>query len=110
MTRREDFHPPELAKYLNITRYHLRAAKISMRQSSIGFDVIVLERVELVGDVRRFVAQQFDLLLVRLEDVQRRLNLLQFGVHVALCVVDDAAEASESAGKFSAEGILMKVC
>lgn len=66
----------------------------------VRLDVVVLEGVEFVVDERCLVAQQFDLALVGLEVVQRVLDLLQFGVHVALSVVDDAAETRKCAREF----------
>lgn len=66
----------------------------------VGLDVVVFEGVEFIVDERRFVAQQLDLALVGFEVVQRVLDLLQLGVHVALCVVDDTAETCEGAREF----------
>lgn len=66
----------------------------------VGLDVVVFEGVEFIVDERRFVAQQLDLALVGFEVVQRVLDLLQLGVHVALCVVDDTAETCKGAREF----------
>jgi hypothetical protein len=65
--------------------------------ASVALDVIVLKRVEFVGDVRGFVAQEFDVLLVAFEDVEGVFDVRQFGAHVALCIVDDAAQTGEGA-------------
>lgn len=66
----------------------------------VRLDVVVLEGVEFVVDEGRLVAQQLDLALVGLEVVQRVLDFLQLGVHIALCVIDDAAETCKGAREF----------
>lgn len=66
----------------------------------IIFDIITLERVELIGDERSLVAKEFDLFLVAFEMCQRVLDAFQFVVHFALSVVDHSAETRKCARQF----------
>lgn len=64
---------------------------------SVCLDVVVLESLELVRDETGFVTQEFDLLLVGFEDVQRVFDFLEFFVHVTLGIINDTTESGEGA-------------
>lgn len=71
-------------------------------------NVIVLKDVQLILYIVCLVPQQLQLLLIRLEHIQLRLERLQLLIHVGGGGVHSAAQTRKGAGQLPAEEVKIK--